>query len=108
MRGRILLLQAEGAAVKIGHFIKEIESQLGWTTQLPWSAGSIEQHRFDGLRLLRQVPAIAGLTQIDATGKERLQVPSVKKDILDSAVYRPPVENARPMRSGFRRRPGDR
>ena len=55
---RIQREQAEAAAAKIGQFIKEIESQLGWTTQLPWSAGSIEQRRFDALRLLRQVPAI--------------------------------------------------
>src|SRR5215475_7627955 len=54
---RIQREQAEAAAAKIGQFIKEIESQLGWTTQLPWSAGSIEQRRFDALRLLRQVPA---------------------------------------------------
>jgi two-component system, NtrC family, sensor kinase len=38
---RIQREQAEAAAAKIGQFIKEIESQLGWTTQLPWSAGSI-------------------------------------------------------------------
>ena len=37
---RIQHEQAEAAAAKIGQFIKEIESQLGWTTQLPWSAGS--------------------------------------------------------------------
>ena len=53
---RIQHEQAEAAAAKIGQFIKEIESQLGWTTQLPWSAGTIEQRRFDALRLLRQVP----------------------------------------------------
>src|SRR5205807_6807810 len=46
---RIQHEQAEAAAAKIGQFIKEIESQLGWTTQLPWSAGSIEQRRFDAL-----------------------------------------------------------
>src|SRR5205814_550930 len=28
--------QAEAAAAKISQFVKEIESQLGWTTQLPW------------------------------------------------------------------------
>ena len=32
---RIQHEQAEAAAAKIGQFIKEIESQLGWTTQLP-------------------------------------------------------------------------
>src|SRR4051812_41109254 len=40
---RIQHEQAEAAAAKIGQFIKEIESQLGWTTQLPWSAASVEQ-----------------------------------------------------------------
>src|SRR5450631_2220594 len=33
---RIQHEQAEAAAAKIGQFVKEIESQLGWTTQLPW------------------------------------------------------------------------
>src|SRR5262249_14832691 len=61
---RIQREQAEAAAAKIGQFIKEIESQLGWTTQLPWSAGSIDQRRFDALRLLRQVPAITELAQL--------------------------------------------
>ena len=71
---RIQREQAEGAAEKIGLFIKEIESQMGWTTQLTWSSGTIEQRRFDGLRLLKQVPAITELAQLDPTGKERLRV----------------------------------
>src|SRR5271154_1128589 len=70
---RIQREQAEGAAEKIGHFIKEIENQMGWTTQLTWSASTIEQRRFDGSRLLRQVPAITELSQLDASGKERLR-----------------------------------
>src|ERR1700747_3453036 len=36
---RIQREQAEAAAAKIGQFIKEIERQLGWTTQLTWYAG---------------------------------------------------------------------
>src|SRR5882757_6278651 len=74
------------AADKIGHFIKEIESQLGWTTQLPWSAGSIEQRRFDALRLLRQVPAITELAQLDASGKERLRVSRLAMDVVASGT----------------------
>ena len=66
---RIQHEQAVAAAAKITQFIKEIESQLGWTTQLPWSAGSIQDRRFDALRLLRQVPAITELAQVDSTGK---------------------------------------
>jgi signal transduction histidine kinase/CheY-like chemotaxis protein len=83
---RIQREQAEAAASKIGQFVKEIESQLGWTTQLPWSAGSIEQRRFDALRLLRQVPAITELSQLDATGKERLKVSRLAMDVVDSGV----------------------
>jgi hypothetical protein len=78
---RILRLQAEAAAEKIGLFIKEIESQMGWTTQLTWSASTIEQRRFDGLRLLRQVPPITELAQLDATGKEQLRVSRLAMDL---------------------------
>src|SRR5437899_8131668 len=83
---RIQREQAEAAAAKIGQFVKEIESQLGWTTQLPWSAGSIEQRRFDALRLLRQVPAITELAQVDSTGKERLRVSRLAMDVVDSGL----------------------
>ncbi|WP_027528840.1 ATP-binding protein [Bradyrhizobium sp. WSM3983] len=78
--------QAEAAAAKISQFVKEIESQLGWTTQLPWSAGSIEPRRFDALRLLRQVPAITELAQVDATGRERLRVSRLAMDAIDSGI----------------------
>src|ERR1700732_1490241 len=47
---RIQREQAQGAAEKIGQFIKETETQRGWTPQLTWSAATIEQRRFDGLR----------------------------------------------------------
>ena len=78
---QILRLQAGGAAEKIGLFIKEIESQMSWTTQLTWSASAIEQRRFDGLRLLRVVPAITELAQLDPAGKEQLQVSRLAMDL---------------------------
>src|SRR6202158_5910022 len=77
---RIQREQAEGAAEKIAHFIKEIENQIGWTTQLTWSAGTIAQRRFAGLRLLRQVPAITELAQLDPAGKEQLHVSRLAMD----------------------------
>jgi signal transduction histidine kinase len=83
---RIQHEQAEAAAAKIGQFIKEIESQLGWTTQLPWSASSLENRRFDALRLLKQVPAITELAQLDSTGKERLRVSRLAMDVVDSGA----------------------
>src|SRR5438270_9130280 len=81
---RIQHEQAEAAAAKISQFVKEIESQIGWTTQLPWSAGTIEQRRFDGLRLLRQVPGITELSQVDAKGREQLRVSRLAMDVVGS------------------------
>jgi signal transduction histidine kinase len=83
---RIQHEQAEAAAAKIGQFVKEIESQLGWTTQLPWSPGSLENRLFDALRLLKQVPAITELAQLDSTGKERLRVSRLAMNVVDSGL----------------------
>ena len=47
----------KGPVAVRGLFIKGSRTQMGWTTQLTWSASTIEQRRF-GLRLLHQVPAI--------------------------------------------------
>ena len=78
--------QAEAAAGKIEQFITEIESQVGWTTQLPWSSSTLEQRRFDALRLLRQVPAITELAQIDASGHEQLRVSRLTMDVVGSGI----------------------
>ena len=83
---RIQREQAEAAAAKIGQFIREIESQVGWTTQLPWSAGTLEQRRFDALRLLRQVPAITELAELDSTGHEQLRVSRLAMDVVGSGT----------------------
>ena len=83
---RIQREQAQAAAGKIGQFIQEIESQVGWTTQLPWSAGTLEQRRFDALRLLRQVPAITELAEIDSTGHEQLRVSRLAMDVVGSGA----------------------
>jgi signal transduction histidine kinase len=83
---RIQHEQAESAAAKISQFIKEIENQVGWTTQLLWSAETIEQRRFDALRLLRQVPAITELAQIDANGREQLRVSRLAMDVVGSGL----------------------
>jgi signal transduction histidine kinase len=83
---RIQREQAEAAADKIGQFVHEIEAQVGWTTQLPWSDSTFEQRRFDGSRLLRQVPAITELSQLDATGHEQLRVSRLAMDVPRSNI----------------------
>ena len=83
---RVQREQAEAAAGKIGQFISEIESQIGWTTQLPWSASTLEQRRFDALRLLRQVPAITELAEIDSSGHEQLKVSRLAMEVVGSGA----------------------
>jgi adenylate cyclase len=67
----LLLAEARSATDRIQTFIDEIRNQLGWAVQLAWTDGDDEQHRVDGLRLLRQVPAIASVKLVDGTGVER-------------------------------------
>src|SRR5215467_5878536 len=80
---RILRMQAETIAAKIGQFVEEIERQMGWMTQLPWSTTSIDAWRFDAVRLLRQVPAITDIAQLDSTGREQALVSRITADIID-------------------------
>jgi hypothetical protein len=70
----ILSLKAEAAAARIHQFFKEIENQIGWTTQVPWSTGTIDQRKFDGSRVLRQVPAITDISYLDSNGIEQLKL----------------------------------
>jgi len=83
---RIQREQAEAAAAKIAQFFKEIEGQIGWTTQLPWSKAALEQRRFDALRLLRQVPALTELSQLDGSGREQLRVSRLAMDVVESRI----------------------
>jgi hypothetical protein len=83
LRGQILQMQAESIADKLGQFIKESQNQIGWITQLPIADS---RHRFDALRLLRQVPAITELSQLDAEGKELLKVSRLAMDVVGSGT----------------------
>ena len=78
--------QAKAAADKIGQFMREIEGQIGWTTQLPWSADTFEERRFDAQRLLRQVPAITDVAMLDGHGREQLRVSRLSMDVIRSGA----------------------
>jgi len=78
--------KAQAAAEHIDEFIGEIEQQIGWTTHAQWSAGTVDQRRYDFVRLLRQVPAITELVQIDDTGKEQLKVSRLDMDVIGSGT----------------------
>lgn len=71
---RLQLDNAAAAADKIGAFVREVETQIGWTTQLPWTPSDLEDRHVDAVRLLRQMSAITRLVQIDRAGREQLRV----------------------------------
>ncbi len=73
--------KAEAAAQRIEAFVDEIERQIGWTTATQWASSPIEQRRFDYGRLLRQVPAITELSQLDSQGHEQLKVSRLAMDV---------------------------
>jgi signal transduction histidine kinase len=80
--------KAEAAAQKIESFVREIEHQLGWVTQVQWAALPAEQRHLDYVRLLRQVPAITELMQIDPQGHEQLRVSRLSMDMMASNIDR--------------------
>jgi signal transduction histidine kinase len=78
--------KAVAAAAVIRQFIEEIQTQMGWTTQLsllPDAAG-LEQRRIDYYRLLRQAPAITEIAFVDGDGREQLRVSRLAMDVASS------------------------
>ncbi len=78
--------KAEAAATRIDQFVREVEDQIGWTTQatfLPQGA-ALDQRRFDYLRLLRQAPSITEVSYLNASGKEQIRVSRLTMDVVGS------------------------
>ena len=80
--------KAVAAAQTIESFVKEIERQIGWVAYAQFDALPAEQRRFDYVRLLRQVPAITELAQLDRTGHEQLHVSRLSMDVIGSNADR--------------------
>jgi len=78
--------QAVAAAARIERFVQDIERQVRWTTQAAFAepAAASEQREIDYLRLLRNVPAIAEIRHLDASGKEQLRVSRLALDAIGS------------------------
>ncbi len=81
---RIQREQAQSAAEKIGQFLNDITAGLTWETQLSWSDNKLEEWQFDAARLLRQVPALTEIVQLDATGREQFRMSREAPDVIAS------------------------
>jgi signal transduction histidine kinase/ActR/RegA family two-component response regulator len=81
---RIQREQAKSAADKIGQFLNEITAGLAWETQLSLSDSTLDEWQFDAVRLLRQVPALTEVVQLDATGSEQFRMSREAPDVIAS------------------------
>jgi hypothetical protein len=98
---QLLDVEARSAAERIQSFLDSIISQLRWQVHLPWTDESDERRRIDALRLLRQMPAIASLTLVDGSGRERLYVSRTGLNRIESRTdlsTEPEVKTARSAR----------
>jgi signal transduction histidine kinase len=90
-RNSLMTLQREKAltaAVRIEQFLRDIESQLGWTT-LPMvssAQNAMENRRLDFLKLLRQLPAVTEVSHLDGQGHEQLKVSRLAMDTAGSNI----------------------
>ena len=80
--------KAIAAASRIEQFIRQIEQQLSFAALPQLGAGGIELRRIEFLKLLRQVPAVTDVAQLDATGKELLAVSRLGMDVAGSSKDR--------------------
>jgi signal transduction histidine kinase/ActR/RegA family two-component response regulator len=83
---RIQREQAKSAAEKIGQFLNGITAGLAWKTQLSWSDTTLDEWQFDAVRLLRQVPALTEIVQLDATGREQFRMSREAPDVIESHI----------------------
>jgi len=84
-RNSLVSLQREKAltaAVRIEQFLRDIESQLGWTTLPMVTPGldAMEARRLDFLKVLRQLPAVTEVAHLDGKGREQLMVSRLAMD----------------------------
>ncbi|RXH20257.1 hybrid sensor histidine kinase/response regulator [Bradyrhizobium guangzhouense] len=78
--------QAASAAIQIGQFISQIETQIRWLSRLPPELSTNEDVRLNAIRLLRLSPAIAEITELDSKGREQVRVSRRVADRVGSNV----------------------
>jgi signal transduction histidine kinase len=93
-KAALVALQREKAitaATRIELFIRELERQIGWTTQVVdvgAPSAALEARRLDILRLHKQVAAITETSWVDGAGRERLRLSRLAMDATDSGIDR--------------------
>jgi signal transduction histidine kinase/ActR/RegA family two-component response regulator len=83
---RIQREQVRSAVDKISQFLTETMAGLSWETQLSWSDTTLNDWQFDAVRVMRQVPALTEIVQLDATGREQFRMSREAPDVIESHV----------------------
>ena len=90
--------KAIAAASRIEQYVRQIEQQLAYAALPQLDASDVELRRIEFLKLLRQVPEVTDIAQLDRDGRERVYVSRLGMDQLSSLKDRsaePAFVNAR-------------
>ena len=96
--------KAVSAAARIEQFVRQIEQQLAFAALPQLGVEGLEQRRIEFLKLLRVVPAVTDIAQIDPRGREQLTVSRLRMDTAGAETDRgqdPAFKNARPGQTWF-------
>ena len=96
--------KAIGAAARIEQFVRQIEQQLAFAALPQLGSEGIEQRRIEFLKLLRLVPAVTDIAQIDPKGHEQLAVSRLAMDVAGADKDRsqePSFKGAKPGQTWF-------
>ena len=96
--------KAVSAAARIEQFVRQIEQQLAFAALPQLGVEGLEQRRIEFLKLLRLVPAVTDIAQIDPRGREQLAVSRLAMDVAGANKDRsqdPAFKNARPGQTWF-------
>ena len=80
--------KAIAAASRIEQYVRQIEQQLAYAALPQLDASDVELRRIEFLKLLRQVPEVTDIAQLDADGREQVLVSRLGMDILRSGKDR--------------------
>ena len=98
-RNSLVNLQREKAltaAVRIEHFLRDSESQLGWTTcPLPASPREeLEARILEYHKLQRQLPSVTEVTYLDGRGHEQLMISRLAMNRVAANIARTRIDSA--------------
>ena len=96
--------KALAAASRIEQYVRQIEQQLAYAALPQLDASDVELRRIEFLKLLRQVPDVTDIAQVDAAGHEQVAVSRLGMDSVASGKDRsnePAFRNARRGQAWF-------